>query len=323
VDPAAQELINRHNEQVRELIVRDIDALEQRLNVKRQVSRKADEAMDKVKGTLGMNHSSQDESMGGFVRSNAVPLLAVGIGGALLARNLRERTAATDSQSTTTRMVSDASYEPSAVSDTSTVQDAKAKVADAADTAKAKVSDVADAASTKAGEVTDTARAKVDDAKTAVADSASAVSTHAVHAKDVVVEHVPSREEASRMAAEHYQMLGLAALGAGALIGTFAPRTKLEERTLAPVQEQVKERAGELVGEGVEKAKETADRATEALSAAADTAKEEFADSGDDEPPSGGEGSSELPDLTRPNRITSSRSSAPSGNGSGTGTTRY
>jgi hypothetical protein len=118
------------------------------------------------------------------------------------------------------------------------------------------------------------------------------------------------------MATDHYSLVGLAALGAGAVAGTFMPRTKLEERKLAPVQDKVKERASAVVEEGVEKAKETADRAAEALSVAAETAKEEFADSGDDEPPSSG-----LPDLTRPNRITGSRSTMPTTNGSGSGIT--
>jgi hypothetical protein len=331
VDQAAQELITRHNEQMRELIVRDIDALEEKLNVKRQVSLKADAATDKVKGMLGMSHTNQDESWGGFARHNAVPLAAIGVGGALLARNLRSRMDTQDTQSTTTRLVSDSSYVPypgtahvgedggtSRLSDKAS--DVKASAAEGVDAAKEKVAAASDTAKAKASEVADKASDAADTAKAKVADAKETVSTQAVHAKDVVVEHIPSRDEAKEMATDHYQLLGLAALAAGAVAGTFAPRTKLEERKLAPVQAQVKEKATTLVEDGVEKAKETADRAAEALSVAAETAKEEFADTGDDEPPSGSS-SSDLPDLTRPNRITSSRSTngATSGAGSSSG----
>ena len=314
MDQAAQELITRHNEQVRELIVRDIDALSGKLDVKRQVSRRKDEAMDKVKGTLGMNQGNPGESWSGFARHNAVPLLAVGLGGAILARNAKARAASADTQSTTTRYMSESSYVPESSSD-GKVDEAKAKVSEAADSAKAKVSDVADIAKATASDVAETARAKVTGARDTVVEGATSaketVATQAVHAKDVVVEHVPSREQASRMATDHYTLVGLAALGAGAAIGTFMPRTQFEERKLAPVQDKVKDRAGELVEGGVEKAKETADRAADALSAAAETAKEEFAEAGDegDEPPS----TTDLPDLTRPNRITGSRGTSANG----------
>lgn len=309
MDPAAQELITRHNEQVRELIVRDIDALSGKLDVKAQVSRRKDEAMDKLKGTLGMNHSDPGESLTGFARHNAVPLAAIALGGAILARNARARAASSDTQSTTTRLVTESSYVPDASND-SRVDEAKAKVSEVADSARATASDVA----AKASDVADTAKAKVTDVKDSVLDGASSakvtVSTQAVHAKEVVVEHVPSRQQASQMATDHYTLVGLAALGAGAALGTFMPRTQFEERKLAPVQDKVKDRAGELVEGGVEKARETADRAADALSAAAETAKDEFAEAGDDtdEPPS-----TDLPDLTRPNRITGSRGTSPNG----------
>lgn len=317
MDQAAQELITHHNETIRELIVRDIDALQEKLDVKHQVSMKADAATDKVKGMLGMSDTHQDESWGGFARRNVAPLAAIGAGGALLARNLRSRVAAQDTQSTTTRMVSESSYVPypgttqvgedggSSLKDKA--GDVKATAAEGVDTAKAKVSDVAGTAKSKVSDAKDTVASTASDAKDTVA-------SHAVHARDMVVERVPSPAAAKEMATDHYQLLGLAALAAGAVAGTFAPRTQLEERKLAPVQSQVKEKATELVEGGVEKAKETADRAAEALSAAAETAKEEFADAGDDEPPS-----SDLPDLTRPNRITGSRTT--NGSTPGVGTT--
>jgi hypothetical protein len=300
VDQAAQELITRHNETIRELIVRDIDALEEKLDVKRQISHKADAATDKVKGMLGMSHTNQDASWGGFARHNAVPLAAIGVGGALLARNLRSRVETQATQSMTTRMVSDSSYVPHPGS---TQASDDGGLSDTASDMKASAVESLDSAQQKASEVADTARAKASDVKDTVASTAAdakeTLTSGAVHAREMVVEHVPSRQQAKEMATDHYQLLGLAALAAGAVAGTFAPRTKAEERTLAPMQAQVKDKAGELVEGGVEKVKETADRAADALGVAAETAREEFADSGEDEPPSTG--------VTTPNRITGSR----------------
>lgn len=291
MDQAAHELISRHNEQMRELIVRDIDLLERKLNVKRQVLLKADAAMDKVKGTLGMN-GTREEGATGFVRQNAAPLLAIGVGGALLARNVRHREGQ-HGQSTTTRYMAESSY----VLTPSGSQGGDEGIKERAGAA---IGDV----QAKASDGLDTAKGKAIDAKDRVSEAADSVASQAVHAKDVMVEHIPSRQQASQMAHDHNQLFGLAALAAGALAGTFIPRSRAEERRIAPVQEQVKEKASELVDVGVEKAKDTADRAAGALEAAAETARDEFKDDGDDQPPS--TTPSGLPDLTRPNRITGS-----------------
>lgn len=311
MDPAAQELITRHNEQVRELIVRDIDALEDKLNVKRQVSMKADRALDKLKGTLGMNQRNQGEGWASVVRQNAAPLAAIGAGGALLAKNLRERNGSSNTQTTSTRLVSEASYVPPS-SGSEGEGGLKDRATSKAGEIQSAASEGVDTAREKVTEATDTAKLRMGDAKESVVENVAtartAVTEQAVHAREVVVEHIPTREQASRAAHDHSQLLGLAALAAGAAAGTFVPRTRAEERRLAPVQAQVKEKASELGEKSVEKAKETADRAAEALSAGAETAKEEFADSGE-EPPSG-----ELPDVTRSNRITGgTRTGAASG----------
>lgn len=314
MDPAAQELISRHNEQMRELIVRDIDALQDKLNVKRQVSAKADHALDKVKGTLGMNHRTQDEGWTSFVRHNAAPLAAVGLGGVVLAKNLRDRTSTTDTQTTTTRQITESSYVPYPAGSSDDGGSMKDKAASKVGDVQSAASDQLDSAREKVTDVTDTARIKAMDAK-------DAVSEQAVHAKEVIVEHIPTRQQAKRAAHDHSQLLGLAALAAGAVAGTFVPRTRAEERKLAPMQAQVKDKASDLVEGGVEKAKETADRAAEALSVAAETAKEEFADSGEEPPSSGLDTGSELPDVTRTNRITGTRPGVASGVDGTSGTT--
>ena len=325
MDHAAQELITRLNEQTRELIVRDIDALERKLNVKRQVSMKADAAMDKVKGTLGMNQTHSD-GIGGFVRHNAAPLLAVGVGGAILARNARQQ-----AMSTTHDSVGATGSEPGYVpfqhsgdvggTSDPTIRDRVGSVA----------SDVQSKASDGLGSAKEMVSGAADTVTSSVSDATQVVGSQAGHAKDVVVERIPSREQVMRTAQDHSQLFGLAALAAGALAGTFIPRSRAEERRIAPVQAQVKEKATELVEDGVEKVKETADRASEAMSAAAETAKEEFQDSGEDQPPDAGSSSddvtSSMPNVTLPNRITGSAPQQASGadtvgttgTGSGTG----
>jgi len=295
VDSAAQELITRHNEQTRELIVRDIDALEQKLNVKRQVSRKADAAMDKVKGTLGMNQT-HSEGFGDFVRHNAAPLLAVGLGGLVLARNARQQASGPSAIGATGSEPTYVPYQHS--SDVGGTGDPTLR-----ERAGSVASDVQTKASDGFGAAKDKVSGAADSVAGTVSDASETVALHAMHAKDAVVERIPSTSQVARTAQDHSQLVGLAALAAGAVAGTFVPRTRAEERRIAPMQAQVKERASEFVEEGVEKVKDTAERASEAVSVAAEAAKEEFQDSGEDQPPSSG-----LSDVTMPNRITGSTS---------------
>jgi hypothetical protein len=273
---------------MRDLIVRDIDALEDKLNVKRQVSDLTDNAVDTVKGKLGMN-SNPNESWVDFARHNAAPLALVGLGGAVLAKNVQSRVA---SSTHTTSSSQSQYFDPSAGSTYSE---------DSSEGLRDKVG-------SKLSGMGGTASDGVDTAKDKVMETGQAVGGQVVQAKDMVIERIPSKGEAKQMARDHGQMLGVAALAAGAVAGAFVPRSKAEERRVAPLQSTVKDKAGELAEQGVEKAKETAERASEALSTGVETAKEEFADSGEDEPPAtSGTSSTDLPDLTQPNRITGSR----------------
>ncbi len=304
MDQGTQRLIRRHNAQMRDLIVRDIDALEEKLNVKRQVSHLADNAVDTVKGKLGMNNSNPNESWVDFVRHNAVPLAAVGFGGAVLAKNLESRFGSHSGSSSATLR---GSGSPTMQRTGASVGYPMVGSTDGEDTSEGgglrdKVSGAGEALGDKASSAKDAVSGGASTAKDAIVGGASS-------AKDMVVDVVPSRAEAGRMARDHNQVLGMFALVAGAAAGAFVPRSKAEERRLAPVQESVREKASDLADQGVEKVKETAERAQEAVSAGVDTAKSEFEDAGDEEPPGTTDtsSSSELPDLTQPNRITGSR----------------
>lgn len=292
MDQGTQRLIRRHNAQMRHLIVRDIDALEHKLNVKRQVNDMADSAVDTVKGKLGMNDRNPNEGWLGFVRHNAAPLAAVGLGGAVLARNLQSRLGHADTPTGT--RTEGTTLEPTTTES----------------------SGLRDRASSKLSDASETAADGMDSAREQVAGTTQAVGEKAARAKDSVAEQIPSRSQAKAMARDHSQIMGAGALAAGAVAGVLAPRTKAEERRLPPVQSQMRERAGELADQGMEKAQEKADQAAEAISAGVETAKEEFKDSSDEEPGARSDelaGDTDLPDVTRTNRITGSRTETSGG----------
>ncbi|MCW2962026.1 MAG: hypothetical protein JWM90_2413 [Thermoleophilia bacterium] len=270
MDQGTQGLIKRHNERTRDLIVRDIDALENKLNVRRQVSNIAEDAVGKVKGTLGMNQGQPGEGWGGFVRHNIAPLIAMGLGGTVLARNLKAR----GDDAAPPRSIS--TYDPTRSSVSS-----------------------GDGMRHESGD------SMMGSAQSKVSHAGSAVTGQVSHAKEAIVDHIPSRTQAKVAVREHSHLLGLGALAIGAVAGSFIPRSQAEQEKLAPVQEQVKEKASQLVSDTVDKAQETVERATEAISAGAEKAKEEFAGEQSDD-------ASGMPDLTTPNRITGNRTPAAS-----------
>jgi gas vesicle protein len=285
MDQGTQRLIRRHNAQMRDLIVRDIDALEQKLNVKRQVSDMADSAVDTVKGKLGMNNSNPNEGWLDFVRHNAAPLAAVGLGGAVLAKNLQSRVGHADSSSASSR-TGGQYFDP-------TTQHS---------------SGIREQVGSKLSGATGTAADGFSSAKEQVSETTQVVGEKAIEAKDAVLERIPSRDQVQVVARDHSQVVGVAALAVGALAGVLTPRTKAEERRLAPMQSQMRDKASDLADQGIEMAKDKVELATDAISSGVETVKEELDGGGeqsqqDDSTVSG----TDLPDLTRPNRITGSR----------------
>lgn len=276
MDQATRKVIERHNERTRELIVKDIDALENKLNVKRQMSHLKDDAMHKVKGTLGMDHSNRNEGWAGFVKHNAAPLLALGFGGSVVAKNLRSKLTTDETRTFDptnggyTRDYSQVNQPTDGEAQTSSNGSGKL------DTAKEKVSDLGSSVTGKASDLGSTVSDKASGAKDTVA-------LQAMSAKDYVTGHVPSPSQVGETATEHPQMLGAVALAAGALAGAFVPRTQVEKDKLAPVQEQLKDKASDLVEQGVDTAKEKASQAAIAASHGVETVKEELQGSDDDD----------------------------------------
>jgi len=299
MDQEPRSLIKRHNEYVREQVVRDLEALEEKMNVKRQVSGKAHEVVDKAKGKLGMSHQEDVHSVGGFVRANAVPLAAVGLGGALLARNASKMTSGSPNGSRT--------YPTATTYPTGTYVDVEessgpgvkdkvtGKVGDVKDTAFSKVSDVTGSVTGKASGVKDTVADRASDVKGTVSDAGTMAAVRASELKDTVVEAVPSRQQVKTVAKENAPLLGLAALAAGILAGAFAPRTKMEEEKLAPLQETLAEKAHDVVEQGKDMVGEKVDMAKGALTEGVQTVREEMTPDSDEEPES---------KTTTPNRIT-------------------
>jgi hypothetical protein len=286
MDQEPRALIKRHNEYVREQVVHDLEALEEKLNVKRQVSEKAHNVVDKAKGTLGMNQDVQVHDAKGFARKNAVPLAAVGLGGALLARNAKQQMEQNKRYEQTYPVYAGTppTYSNDADSNGGGVA---SRAGDVKDAAASKVSDAKGAVSDKASSLKDS-----------VSDAGSMASVRASEMKDTVtgkagemVERVPSRQQTIQAAKENAPVVGFAALAIGALAGAFIPRTRMEEERLAPIQEQVIDKATEAV-------EDTVDKTKGALQAGAEKVGEEMG---------GGSESSQTevdPLVTTPNRIT-------------------
>jgi hypothetical protein len=285
MDQEPRALIKRHNEYVREQVVQDLEALEEKLNVKRHVSEKAHNVVDKAKGTLGMNQDGQVHGAKGFARQNAVPLAAVGLGGALLARNTKKMMTQDERYAATTPVY--AGTPPTTGNGNGNGGGITSKAGDVKDAAASKMGDATSAVTDKASSVKDS----VSDASTMAAVKASEMKDTVTEKATMVVDKVPSRQQTIRAARENAPVVGFAALAVGALAGAFIPRSRMEEERLAPIQEQVIDKATEAV-------EETVDKTKGALQAGAEKVGEEM----------GGTSESSQtevdPLVTTPNRIT-------------------
>lgn len=290
MDQEPRALIKRHNEYVREQVVHDLEALEEKLNVKRQMSEKTHAVVDKAKGTLGMNQTTPPQDAKGFVRTNAVPLAAVGLGGALLARNVKQMQ--TQKQQFATTYPVYAGTPPVYETDTDG-GGLSSKAGNVKDAASSKVSGATSAVTDKASSV----KGSVSDAGTMAAVRASEVKDTVSEKANAVVQKVPSRQQTIQSAKENAPLVGLGALALGAIAGAFVPRTRMEEERLAPIQEQVMDKAQDAV-EG------TVDKTKGALQAGAEKVTEEMG-GGESSSPSKGSTPTVDPLVTTPNRITS------------------
>jgi len=300
MDQGTRSLIKRHNEYVREQVVRDLDALETKLNVKRQASNMAHSAVDKAKGTLGMKQDGQSKDAASVAKANAVPLALVGVGGALLARNLSHVLGGNSTTRRTGVEYVPATYETGRTPMYDTSGESSGGLKDTLSSkvgdAKAALSDAGSKLSDKASGVKDTVGSKVDSAKGTASDTGGSMADRASGAKDTMVNAVPSRGEVVTMAKDHAPVLGAAAMAAGLIAGALAPRTRMEEEKLAPLQHQVVDRATDMAETNLDRAKGAAKGA---LEAGKEAVSEEYAssDSSDDPEPATSR-------ITTPNRIT-------------------
>jgi len=304
MDQEPRALIKRHNEYVREQVVQDLEALEEKLNVKRQVSERTHAVVDKAKGTLGMNQDGEVHGVTDFARKNAVPLAAVGLGGAILARNATKMRSHSEVDTNTYYGTPQTDVSMATTTGGTTSQGGGGIASKAGDVKGAAVSKVSGATSVvgdKASSVKDSVTGSVASAGTAVSDASTMAAVRASEVKDAVVQKVPSRGEAVTMAKENAPVVGIAALALGALAGAFLPRTRMEEERLAPIQEQVVDKAKEAASEAADKAMETVDKAKDAVQAGVDTVTEEMSSSDTD------------PVVTTPNRITGAGATSTNG----------
>jgi hypothetical protein len=302
MDQEPRSLIKRHNEYVREQVAHDLEALEEKLNVKRQMSNKAHDVANtvadrantvvgKAKGTLGMDNTTEVHGVGDFVKQNAVPLAAVGLGGALLARNATKlhTTSNGNGNGYHATPVGYGLYESTETDSPGMKDKVMDKASGLTDVASSKVGDAKSTLNDATMKVTD----KASGVKDSLSDAGSSALGKAADLRHTAVDKVPSRQQVATTAKNNAPILGLGALIVGAVAGAFAPRTRMEEERLAPLQETVLEKAKDTVQENVDKAKD-------AVQTGVDTVKDELAPSED----TSEEETDDDTLVTTPNRIT-------------------
>jgi hypothetical protein len=154
------------------------------------------------------------------------------------------------------------------------------QIRDEIEQTRARMSDTAEAIGYKAdvkSRMTESVSEKKDAVVGTISDGRDAV----VGAADSLVSRVgglvPDSQEvkdgAARVGVSSENPLGLAIAGiaAGFVIGTLLPKTRVEDRTIGPVSDQVTDKAKEVAQESFERGKAVAQ---DAVAAAADTARE-------------------------------------------------
>jgi len=274
-----EELIMKRNEQTRQEVAADINALEEKLNVKKQVTHareemvgtvmeKKDEIVHKVKDKIpGMGSSSSNGGSSpvgvGTVASLAVqnPLaaLAFAYGAKTLFSSWQDRR----SQNLRTR--STYNFQPGYPVESSARYPMEENDSPGL---KDRVSGVGSSITDKAGSAGSAITGKASNAGSAVAGRASDL-------KQGVGQKLPSdSEELRRTVRENLPAAGIAAMAFGAMAGLAAPRTNMENEYVGQVREQLVEKGSELVDKGQELAGQAKTAVTEGVSAGVDAAKE-------------------------------------------------
>lgn len=264
-------VIRKRAERARAAIAADVDAIGEKLNVKKQAVHKKDELVGKVKEKVGMSSDGEETRLGheahtmmDVVREHPMATLMAGAGGLGIQRIIAawreqhrpyphgETYVATPVLTTETYSTFDPTAQE-ASNGSSKVDDAKAKAHDVADSTKERVSDV-----------TGTVKERASDVGTRVSDLGSSAKERATGVTSTVQERVPSdRRELESSMRSNLTLWGAGAFALGAAIGSLIPSTRVERERLGEVRENV-----------VDLAKEKADDAKQALEAGLDVAKE-------------------------------------------------
>lgn len=292
-------VIRKRAERARAAIAADVDAIGEKLNVRKQAVQKKDELVGKVKDRVGMSNDGEETRLGheahtvmDVVREHPMATLMAGAGGFGIQRIIsawREQhrpyphagTHDSDGTNGTTGYVAVESYptlgatvitteeyattsegEGGSMSDK--VDGAKAKAHDVADTAKERVGDVTGTVKERASDVTGTVKERASGVGSRVSDMGSSAKERATGVTSTVQERMPhDRRELESSMRSNMTLWGAGAFALGAAIGSLIPSSRVERERLGEVRENV-----------VDLAKEKADDAKQALEAGLDVAKE-------------------------------------------------
>lgn len=159
------------------------------------------------------------------------------------------------------KLKASAAYGSAKTTAADTVDSARLKAHQAADSAKAKAHSAADAVSSRAHSAADTVSTKAHQ----TTEAAKAKAQYAATAAREKARH--AGESMSRMLEEHPLAVGLAAVAAGALLGSLLPPTRKENELMGEKRDELARRAKEMARTGMQEAKATAQ---EVAAAAAD-----------------------------------------------------
>lgn len=291
-------VIRKRAERARAAIAADVDALGEKLNVKKQAVQKKDDLVDQFKEKVGMSHDGEETRLGheahtvmDVVREHPMATLMAGVGGVGIQRIIsawreqhtgypHNRSRGSNGNGNGAGYVAVETY-PTLGATVVTAEEydvrgetsddeggkldgAKAKAHDVADSARERVSDVSGSAKERVSGVTGSAKERVSGVGTRVTGMGSGAKDKASNVAMTAKEHVPSdRRELETSMRSHMGLWGLGAFALGAALGSFLPSTRME-----------REKVGHARDEAMDMAKEKADDAKQALEAGLEAVKD-------------------------------------------------
>lgn len=261
-------VIRKRAERARAAIAADVDAIGEKLNVKKQAVQRKDELVDQFKEKVGMSHHGEETRLGheantalDVVREHPMATLMAGAGGFGMTRIIaawrKQHSSYPHAAGVhTSDEATYSTFDPTA-QDTS---NGSGKV----DDAKAKVSEVAGSAKERMGDVTGSVKEHVSDVGSKASDLGSTAKERASSVTSTAKERVPSdRRELESSMRSNMTLWGAGAFALGAAVGSLIPASRME-----------RQKFGEVRDNAMDMAKDKADDAKQALEAGLDAAKE-------------------------------------------------